>query len=226
MFSFAGAGSTSAAAVDATAGNLKINLAVTAGQYAGGGMQFDSCVRATAFNSVQFTAAITAGSLSGCTWQVRSRPRISEPQRAPTRAAAPVFPAATCYRSRPLQSLPFDSRDDITTRLTAFSNPAGSAIPTPTQIVGCSGKRTLPLGRAPATSSCGSTTSGSSRNDRHTLRAGSGESSSRPASDATSLSARIVRDLQHDLARRAAALLGREGRAALGERHDRTDDRA
>ena len=78
---YAGAGSTSTAAVDATARNLKLNFTVSAGQYAGGGLSFDSCVNATAFNAVQFTAAITTGSLTGCTWQVQVQ---TQDQRAST----------------------------------------------------------------------------------------------------------------------------------------------
>ena len=83
-------------AVDATARNLKLNFAVTAGQYAGGGLIFDSCVNATTFNAVQFTAAITGGSLTGCAWQVQVQ---TQDQRAST-ATNPSGGtcASNCYR--------------------------------------------------------------------------------------------------------------------------------
>src|SRR5262249_51327516 len=50
LSSFAGTGSMATAAVDATARNLKLNLMVAAGGYAGGRVNFDSCVDARTFN--------------------------------------------------------------------------------------------------------------------------------------------------------------------------------
>ena len=47
LSSFAGTGSTAMAAVDTTAQNLKLNFMVVAGQYAGGRVNFDSCVDAS-----------------------------------------------------------------------------------------------------------------------------------------------------------------------------------
>src|SRR5205823_162755 len=60
LFSFEGTSSTAAAAVDTMAQNLKLNFMVGAGQYAGGGVYFDSCVDASGFNSIQFTASVTS----------------------------------------------------------------------------------------------------------------------------------------------------------------------
>ena len=50
-------------AVDTTAANpnLKMNFTVPAGQYAGGGILFNSCVNASAFTALSFSAVVTAG---------------------------------------------------------------------------------------------------------------------------------------------------------------------
>ena len=77
LFSFTGtnASSSSSVAVDPTAQNLKI--AVTAKDWAGGGLIFESCVNVSSFTSVQFTASLASGSLTGCTWQVQLQTRGS-----------------------------------------------------------------------------------------------------------------------------------------------------
>jgi hypothetical protein len=134
-----GTGSTSAAAVDATAHNLKLNFTVAAGQYAGGGMTFDSCVNALTFNAVSFTAVVSAGSLSGCVWQVQIE---TQDQRAST-ATNPSggtcasncyqYPAYTIAAAPPTAPA---APMTITAPFPSFSNPAGSTIPTRTQIVG------------------------------------------------------------------------------------------
>jgi hypothetical protein len=136
VFSYAGTGSTSAAVVDATARNLKLNFTVGATDYAGGGLTFDSCVNATAFNAVQFTAAVTAGSLSGCTLQVQVQ---TQDQRAST-ATNPSGGtcASNCYRypAYAIATAPPATPMTFTQFFSGFSNPASSAIPTRTQIVG------------------------------------------------------------------------------------------
>lgn len=136
VFSYAGTGSTGTAAVDATARNLKLNFSVTAGQYAGGGLIFDSCVNAMTFNAVQFTAAVAAGSLSGCAWQVQVQ---TQDQRAST-ATNPSGGtcASNCYQfpAYVIAAAPPATPMTITALFSGFNNPAGSAIPTRTQIVG------------------------------------------------------------------------------------------
>ena len=136
VFQYAGAGSTSMAAVDATARNLKLNFTVSAGQYAGGGLLFDSCVNAAAFNAVQFTAAITTGSLTGCTLQVQVQ---TQDQRAST-ATNPSGGtcASNCYQfpAYAIATAPTTTPTTTTALFPSFNNPAGSTIPTRTQIVG------------------------------------------------------------------------------------------
>jgi len=136
IFSYAGTASTSAAAVDTTAQNLKLNLKVGAADYAGGGLTFDSCVNASAFTSVQFNATITAGSLTGCVWQVQLQ---TQDQRAST-ATSPSGGtcASNCYRYPTVATLatPATAGTTYTEAFTAFSNPASSTISTKTQVVG------------------------------------------------------------------------------------------
>ena len=98
LFSYSGAAPSAATAtVDTTAQNLKLNLTVGATGYAGGGLSFDSCVNASSFTSVQFTATLTGGSLTNCVWQVSCRRKINETPPPPIPAAGPAR-ASNCYR--------------------------------------------------------------------------------------------------------------------------------
>jgi hypothetical protein len=137
VFSYAGMGSTSTAAVDTTAParNLKLNFMVTAGQYAGGGLTFDSCVDATAFSGVQFTAAVTAGSLTGCTWQVQVQTQDQRPSTDTNPSGGTC--ASNCYRY-PVSTIAAAPPATPMTISAAFpfSNPSGSTIMTRTQITG------------------------------------------------------------------------------------------
>jgi len=135
LFSFAGTGSTASAAVDTTARNLTLNLEVSAGQYAGGGVNFDSCVDARGFNSIQFTASVTGGSLTGCVWQVQ----LQTQDQYPTTATDPTGgTCATNCRRYPLATLTAATATAsmFTTRFTAFNNPGASTIPTASQVIG------------------------------------------------------------------------------------------
>ena len=52
--------------------SLHISLSVSAGQYGGGGLQFDGgCVDVSAYSGVQFTAAVVSGSLTPCPLQLQ-----------------------------------------------------------------------------------------------------------------------------------------------------------
>jgi hypothetical protein len=136
LSSFAGTGSTAAAVVDTTAQNLKLNFMVTAGQYAGGRVNFDSCVDARAFNAIQFTASVTAGSLNGCAWQLQVQTQDQRPTTA-TNPTGGTCTATTCERY-PAAALAAATATatTFTTRFTALSNPANSAVVTASQITG------------------------------------------------------------------------------------------
>ncbi|HVZ85719.1 MAG TPA: hypothetical protein VHG72_02045, partial [Polyangia bacterium] len=136
LFAFSGTASTATAAVDAVAQDLKLDLTVGKTDYAGGGIVFESCVDAAAFTSVQFTAAVTSGSLSGCVWQVQLQ---TQDQRATT-ATDPTGGtcSSTCERYPVVANLavPGATAGTYTETFTAFTNQTGSTIPMPTQLVG------------------------------------------------------------------------------------------
>ncbi len=141
VFSYSGASPSAAtAAVDTTAQNLKLNLTVGAMGYAGGGMTFDSCVNASGFTSVQFTATITAGSLTGCAWQVQLQTQDQRPSSATSPSGGTCNPdaGASCYQFPAVTGLavPTATATTYSEPFTAFSNPTSSAIPTRSQVIG------------------------------------------------------------------------------------------
>src|SRR4029079_1984812 len=137
LSSFAGTPSTAAIDVDTMARNLKLNLKVTAGEYAGGRLNFDSCVDATGFNSIQFTASVATGSLTGCTWQVQLQTQNQRPTGGTPMGGTCNATTTTCERY-PAATLaaPTATATTFTVRFSAFNNPAMSTVPTASQIVG------------------------------------------------------------------------------------------
>lgn len=136
--SYAGTSSTASAAVDTTAQNLKLNLTVGAGQYAGGRVNFDSCVDASSFNSVQFTASVTAGSLAGCTWQVQVETQDQRPATSTNPTGGTCNSSTTTCERYPAFTLAAATAaaTTFTTPFSSLNNPANSTIATPSQIVG------------------------------------------------------------------------------------------
>jgi hypothetical protein len=136
LFAFSGASSAVAAAVDTSAQNLKLNLTVGRTDYAGGGIMFESCVNASAFTSVQFTAAITSGSLNGCVWQVQLQ---TQDQRAAT-ATDPTGGtcSSNCERYPVVSNLaaPGATESTYAEGFMTFTNQTGSTISMATQLVG------------------------------------------------------------------------------------------
>ena len=138
LSSYAGTPSTAAAAIDATAQNLKLSLMVVAGGYAGGRVNFDSCVDARAFNSIQFTASVTAGSLTGCTWQVQLQTQDQRPSTLTNPTGGTCSSTTTTCERYPAATLAAATATatTFTVRFSSFNNPSTSAIATPSQIVG------------------------------------------------------------------------------------------
>jgi hypothetical protein len=136
VYQYAGTGSTSTVAVDTNARNLRFDLTVTASQYAGGGLMFDSCVDASAFNAVQFTAALTAGSLTGCGLQVGLSTQDQRPATATNPSGGTC--TSTCYQY-PYQAITTSlsaTPVTITALFSAFNNPTASTTPARAQIAG------------------------------------------------------------------------------------------
>jgi hypothetical protein len=136
LSSFAGAPSTAAAAVDTMAQNLKLNLMVVAGGYAGGRVNFDSCVDARAFKSIQFTASVSAGSLTGCVWQVQLETQDRRPSTLTNPTGGTCNATTTTCEQYPAATLAAATATATTFTVAFTSFSAGSAIATPSQIVG------------------------------------------------------------------------------------------
>ena len=165
VFSYSGASPSAATAtVDTTAQNLKLNLTVGATGYAGGGLTFDSCVNASAFTSIQFTAALTAGSLTNCIWQVQLQTQDQRDATATNPSGGTC--ASNCYRYPAVAGLTFPTATASTYRetYTLFNNPASSTISTPTQVTGVQWQVNSGVnGTGPVPRSSGSTTSSFAR---------------------------------------------------------------
>jgi hypothetical protein len=141
VFSYSGASpSASTVSVDATAQNLKLDLTVAANGYAGGGLTFNSCVMATLFTSVQFSAALASGGLNGCWWQVQlqTQDQKSSADTNPSGGTCNPNGSGGCYRYPAVANLatPAATGTTYTEAFTAFNNPAGSSIPTAKQVTG------------------------------------------------------------------------------------------
>lgn len=137
VFSYSGPSPSAATAiVDTTTQSLKLNLTVGATGYAGGGLTFDSCVNASSFTSIQFTAAITSGTLTGCTWQAQLQTQDQRPSTDTNPSGGTC--SSSCYRYPAATGLTFPTTTASTYReaFALFNNPAGSAISTPTQVTG------------------------------------------------------------------------------------------
>jgi len=137
--SFAGTSSTAAAAVDTTARNLRLTVMVAAGQWAGGRINFDSCVDARSFNAVQFAASIaTAGTLAGCVWQVQLQTQDQRPSTATNPTGGTCNASTTTCERYPAASLAAatTTATTFTVPFASFNNPSASAIATPGQITG------------------------------------------------------------------------------------------
>jgi hypothetical protein len=138
LFAFEGPGSMASASVDLTARSLALDLMVVPGEWAGGGVYFDSCVDARNFNSIQFTASVASGSLTNCVWQVQVQTQDERPTTLTnptggtcnaTMRTCSRYPAATLANATTMATT-------YTVRFNMFNNPAGSTIPMASQVVG------------------------------------------------------------------------------------------
>jgi hypothetical protein len=140
-YSAAAAPNASTATVETTgARGLTLDMTVGAQGYAGGGLNFDSCVDASAFNALEFTLTTVSGSLTGCAWQVQLETQDQRPNNVtdPTGGTCNPNGSGGCYRFPAVSGLanPGTTGMTYTQLFTAFSNPASSTIPLRSQIVG------------------------------------------------------------------------------------------
>jgi hypothetical protein len=108
--------------------SLRLDFTVTAGQYAGGGLTFDSCVNVTGFDSLSYRATLISGSLSGCSLVVQ----LETQDQRPTTATNPTGGTCTtnCFRfPTATGTLPTATATTYTLPIsTSFSNPVGSMV--------------------------------------------------------------------------------------------------
>jgi len=138
-FSFKGNGAndSNAVSVDVADGSMKLALSVTSGSYGGGGIAFESCLDASAFTGVQFSIAVSSGSLTGCTYQLQ----LQTFEQRPTTQSPPGgcdINTTSCYGFPAARNLPDPSTNpSMPTLVTApFSSFTSSVMPAPAQLVG------------------------------------------------------------------------------------------
>ena len=141
IFSFKGnaATDTNGASVNTDDASFRITLTVSNGSYGGGGLAFEAgCVDASAFDGVQFSVAISSGSLTGCTYQLQLQTFEQRPlQQSPPGGCD--MNLASCYNFPAAQNLPAPSTDTtMPTLVTAhFSDfTVSGTMPAPKEIVG------------------------------------------------------------------------------------------
>jgi hypothetical protein len=139
IFSFKGNGAADSNAISVNAdGSLRLALSVSAGSYGGGGIALESgCLDASAFTGVQFSVAVSSGSLTGCTYQLQLQ---TFEQRPTTQSPAGGCDQNTtsCYSFPAAANLAAPSIDATMPTLVQipFSAFKAGTMPTPPQIVG------------------------------------------------------------------------------------------
>jgi hypothetical protein len=97
-------------------------------------------VNAAAYTKVSFTAAITSGSLTGCTLQVALQTQDERPSSDtnPTGGTCKPDAGTSCYQYPAVANLatPAGTGTTYTNNFATFSNPTNSTIPTRTQLTG------------------------------------------------------------------------------------------
>ena len=122
--------------VDAPAGNFRLSLTAGPAGYAGGGISFDSCVNATSFNALRFSAWVASGDITGCNFKVQ----LQTFEQRPTSQAPPGLcdtVAGSCYSFPASPNLALTTTPTpITVRFADFTTNTTHANAAPGQIVG------------------------------------------------------------------------------------------
>jgi hypothetical protein len=116
--------------VDATAGNFRLTLMAGSTGYAGGGLAFDSCVNASSFNAIRFSAWMTTGDQMNCTFKIQlqtfeQRPLTQSPPGGCDLAAGscygfPASPSMTLTTTPQTFTFPFSMLTTSATHASAF----------------------------------------------------------------------------------------------------------
>jgi hypothetical protein len=139
-FSFKGtaAGDANAISVNTGDGSLRLALTVSQGSYGGGGLAFEGgCVDASAFTGVEFSVAVTAGSIAGCTYQLQLQTFEQRPMTQNPPGGCDLN-TTSCYGFPAEAGLPTPSTDPTMPTLVTipFSSFSASVAPAPAQLVG------------------------------------------------------------------------------------------
>ena len=138
-FSFKGNGAndSNSVTVDAADGSMKLALSVSAGSYGGGGLAFEACLDATVFTGVQFSIAVSSGSLTGCSYQLQLQTFEQRPMSQNPPGGCDIN-TTSCYSFPSATGLPAPSTDPTMPTLVKvpFSQFGASVMPAPAQLVG------------------------------------------------------------------------------------------
>ena len=122
--------------VDAPAGNFRLSLMAGPAGYAGGGISFDSCVSATSFNALSFSAWVASGDITGCNFKVQ----LQTFEQRPMSQAPPGLCDSTlgsCYGFPASPNLTLTTTPTpITVPFTQFTTNTTHTNPAPGQVVG------------------------------------------------------------------------------------------
>ena len=121
------AGTSSMSDTNVELASLRLDWTVTAGQYAGGGLTFDSCVDVTDFTTLSYRATVLSGSLSGCSVIVQLETQDQRPSTATNPPGGTC--ASNCFRFPTVAATsPTTTATTYTLPIANFSNPAGSSV--------------------------------------------------------------------------------------------------
>ena len=123
--------------VDDVDESLKLSVAVASGSYAGGGLAFESCLDASAFTGIQFSIAVSGGSLTGCSYEFQLQTFEQRPTSQNPPGACDQL-TTSCYSFPAARNLPAPSTDPANPTLVQipFSSFTNVMMPAPPQLVG------------------------------------------------------------------------------------------
>jgi hypothetical protein len=125
--------------VDAPNGNFRLTLAAASGGYAGGGLSFEGCVDASAFNAYRFTAWLASGDQKNCTFKAQLQTFEQRPMAPTQNPGGGCDPDAgsSCYQFPTSPNITLTSSPQtFTFAFTDFTSSFTHVNPIPGQLVG------------------------------------------------------------------------------------------